>query len=240
MREISTWRNPYGEGFSTCRPKKIKIESGLTVLVGCNGAGKTTLLNNIKQDLKDNSVPVLSFNNLTDGGSHGLSSAAYNEDWSTLAMMTCSSEGETIGINISRWIQGVRSFIANGFYCADTKEERFMNIFRYQDELIEKRKLLSKHKERWILLDAVDSGYSIDNVIELKDVFNLIIEDAKTFDKEVYIIISANEYELANGEQCFDVNSGKYLTFKDYEDYKEFILKRREKKNKRYEKLQNR
>lgn len=239
MREIATWRDPYGDGFYTCRPKKINLNSGLTVLVGCNGAGKTTLLNNIKQELKGNSVPVLSFNNLTDGGSHGLSLAAYNEDWSALATMTCSSEGETIGINISRWIQGVRSFIANGFYCANTREERFMDIFRDQDKLTEERKLLGEHEERWILLDAADSGYSIDNVLDLKDVFNLIIKDAKAFNKEVYIIISANEYELANGEQCFDVNSGKYITFEDYEDYKKFILKSREKKNRRYEALKS-
>ena len=43
-RIINTWRNPYDEGFSTCRPKQITIRSGFTVLVGCNGAGKSTLL----------------------------------------------------------------------------------------------------------------------------------------------------------------------------------------------------
>lgn len=240
MREISTWRNPYGEGFSTCRPKRIQIESGLTVLVGCNGAGKTTLLHNIESELKRSKIPIISFNNLSDGGHNAVSSAAFNTDWSAMALMSTSSEGENIGINLSRWIQGVRHFIANGFYPALTKEDRFVDIFRDKDEVAKEHELLQRHQERWILLDAADSGYSIDNVIELKDVFNLIIEDAKTFDKEVYIVISANEYELANGEQCFDVNSGKYLTFKDYEDYKKFILKSREKKNKRYEKLQNR
>jgi len=50
------------------------------------------------------------------------------------------------------------------------------------------------------------------------------------------IVISANEYELANGEQCFDVNLGKYLTFDDYESYKKFILKSRKLKDKRYDK----
>lgn len=39
-RIINTWRDPYDEGFSTCRLKQITIKSGLTVLVGCNGAGK--------------------------------------------------------------------------------------------------------------------------------------------------------------------------------------------------------
>lgn len=49
---ITTWRDPYGQGFNTTKPKKIDIESGLTVLVGCNGAGKSTLLLNIQEHCK--------------------------------------------------------------------------------------------------------------------------------------------------------------------------------------------
>lgn len=41
---------------------------------------------------------------------------------------------------------------------------------------------------------------------------------------------------MANGEQCLDVYNGEYVTFKDYGEYKEFILKTRERKDKRYEK----
>ena len=51
-RIIRTWRDPYGDGFTLCKPKEIAIKSGLTVLVGCNGSGKTTLLHNIKKELK--------------------------------------------------------------------------------------------------------------------------------------------------------------------------------------------
>ena len=39
-RIINTWRDPYDEGFSTCRLRQVTIKSGFTVLVGCNGAGK--------------------------------------------------------------------------------------------------------------------------------------------------------------------------------------------------------
>ena len=39
-RKIKTWRDPCGEGFSTCRKAEIEIFPGTTVLVGCNGAGK--------------------------------------------------------------------------------------------------------------------------------------------------------------------------------------------------------
>ena len=89
-------------------------------------------------------------------------------------------------------------------------------------------------KERWILLDAIDSGYSIDNVVELKDLINLIFEDSAKVGIDMHILASANAYELASGENCFDVNAGKYLTFESYDDYKKFILKSRKKKDKRY------
>ena len=51
-RKIKTWKDPYDEGFSTCRRKEIEINPGVTVLVGCNGAGKSTLLHNIRDELK--------------------------------------------------------------------------------------------------------------------------------------------------------------------------------------------
>ena len=51
MHKIKTWRNPYDEGFSTCRRKEVEFKPGLTVLVGCNGSGKSTMLKNIKEEL---------------------------------------------------------------------------------------------------------------------------------------------------------------------------------------------
>lgn len=86
-------------------------------------------------------------------------------------------------------------------------------------------------KEIWLLFDAADSGLSIDNVLELKEVFDLILSDEK--EKKIYIIISANEYELASGERCIDVVSGKEVSFQNYEEYKTCILKSRVKKDER-------
>ena len=89
--------------------------------------------------------------------------------------------------------------------------------------------------EYWIFADAVDSGFSIDNVVELKDeLFKLILDIHK--DKEVYIVITANAYEMARGEQCFDVINGKYVSIKSYEKYRSVILKSRDKKDARYKK----
>ena len=49
----------------------------------------------------------------------------------------------------------------------------------------------------------------------------------------VYIIVTANGYEMARNENCFDVYNGKYVKFKDYEDYRQFVLKSKEIKEKR-------
>ena len=90
----------------------------------------------------------------------------------------------------------------------------------------------NRSKERWILFDAVDSGLSVDNIVDLKEgLFRTILENEK--EKDVYIIVSANEYEMANNESCFDVYHGEYVTFKDYDAYRDFILKSREWKESR-------
>lgn len=233
-RIIKTWRNPYDEGFTPTRPKQIEIQHGLTVLVGCNGAGKTTLLQNIQCELKKENIPCYLYNNLHDRGSNSVGKAFLHEDYSLGATLLCSSEGETISYNMTILVSKMRNFIVNGeINDRDTQMTKAIaRLFNHDEDKEE----IELSNERWLLLDSIDSGLSVDNVVEVLDVFNLMIDDAKSFGKELYIIVSANEYELCRGNQCFNVNSGKYITFKDYEDYRKFILKSRERKNKRYEK----
>lgn len=99
-RIINTWRDPYDEGFSTCRPKQITIKSGITVLVGCNGAGKTTLLHNIRDELKKDKIPVHLYDNLREGNSNSRSDAASEGNWAFVATSMAASEGENINMNI--------------------------------------------------------------------------------------------------------------------------------------------
>lgn len=81
-------------------------------------------------------------------------------------------------------------------------------------------------------MDAVDSGLSVDNIVDVKDLlFKTILE--YNYGNDIYIVISANEYEMARGEQCFDVYNGKYVTFNDYEEYRNMILERKEWKEER-------
>ena len=201
---IST--KPYDD-FTLYNRKNFTINPGLTVLVGCNGAGKTTMLNHIKYELEKNEIPVFQYDNVHDGGSNSISRAGFYGHMNTLASLLCSSEGEKISQNIGQAAGQIGGFV---------------------------RKNSSK-REVWILFDAIDSGYSIDNIIETKrDLFDTIIEDCGNRNIDIYIVVSANSYEMAHGEQCLDIWSGKYITFKSYDEYKHYILKTRERKDKRY------
>ena len=227
-RVINTWRDPYDEGFSTCRPKQITINSGLTVLVGCNGAGKTTLLHNIKDELEKENISFHLYDNLRDGGSHSWSEAAFSGNWAFVATSMTASEGENINMNIGNLATKLTEFRDSGRI--SNKASRIADIFS------NKPYETPDTKERWLLFDAIDSGLSVDNVIELKNFFRILIKDFAEKGYELYIVVSANEFELARDEDCFDVMNGKYIRFADYDDYRKFIVKSREKKDRRYKK----
>lgn len=215
--KIKTWRDPYESGFSPTRPKEIVLEPGISVLVGCNGAGKTTLLYNIKEEMKKQNIPCYLYDNLKDGGSSSMSEALFRGNTELGVALLCSSEGETTKINLNQLSTKFKRFLQNGF------------LIRGYDEVVKK----DVCNKRVLLFDAVDSGLSVDSIVELKALFDLILQDAKELGVDVYLIISTNEYELARNTKCFDVNEGKYIEFSDYEEYRSFILKSRAKKEKR-------
>lgn len=197
---------PYGD-FKIYSKKTVTIEPGLTVLTGCNGAGKTTLINMLRERLKELKIPTYTYDNLHDGGTAAVSDAMFRDELSTVVTLMWSSEGERIEQNIGMTAQKLGAFVKRN----------------------------EAEKELWIFFDAIDSGYSIDNIIETKEyLFGIILEDCHRKGIEVYIVVSANSYEMASGEHCLDVLSGNYVMFKDYAEYREYILKTKTQKNKRY------
>jgi len=220
-RTIKTWRDPYDRGFSTTKKKSVTIKSGLTVLVGCNGAGKSTLLRNIKSELKEQSIPCMFYDNQLEGHhSRTFGPAIEQGNIGFVATALQSSEGENISINLNVLAENLRDFIETGETSNDRRDREWEALFN---------KVVTgpvESKERWILLDAVDSGYSIDNVVELKGFFDSLIEYITSKDLVPFIVISANEFELAYQTPCFDVISGKYCDrFDTYDSFREFILK---------------
>lgn len=224
-------RDYYDEGFNLYKNKTVIINPGLTVLVGCNGIGKTTFQKQIKNRLKKLNIPYIGYDNLHDGGSSSVSKASFYGNYSFMASAISSSEGENIVLNMKQLASELGYFVKTGI----TKDSNpFVDVFKSLDGTQEETQETIP-AERWILLDAVDSGLSVDNIIDIKEhLFKTIFKH--NFNNEIYIIVSANEYEFARGEQCFDVYNGKYIQFKDYEEYRNMILESKKWKSERYKK----
>lgn len=201
MKQFKITKDPYDDNKIFAKAS-VPIEPGVTVLVGCNGAGKTTMLRMIKEQLKKNKEAYIVFDNLREGNSSAMERYAWNGDIDRTATMFCSSEGERIMIVLGEKAGQIGRLAAR-----------------------------NRDKDIFILFDAVDSGFSIDNIGDLKEsLFDTVLEDHP---KDVYIICTANSYEMARGQDCIDVNACKHIRFKDYEDYRNFILKSRKRKDKR-------
>jgi len=197
----------YDDKTKIFKKKTVTIESGVTVLVGCNGFGKTSFLKCIKKCLNDEDLKYIWYDNLHDGGHNSISKALFNQDFTFGATAFCSSEGEQIAMNLQKLSQNI------GWYINNTPDQN----------------------ELFILLDAIDSGFSVDNVQDVKKyLFAPLAQLCAKNGKTVYIIVSANEYEMVRGERCFDIYTGKYREFKTYNAYKNYILRTRDIKDKRY------
>ena len=233
-KKITIWKDPYDCGFDISSRRNVEINECSTIIIGCNGLGKTTFLSNIKSELKDKNIPCLSYDNLTDGGKKQSGYLLNSGNTDDLARLLTSSEGENISNNLAiRIIPGAKEFIKTGKL--PKKKNNIRGIFDNDKDTNKDEKPISD--ERWILLDAVDSGYSIDNIIQLKLLFKLMINDAMTHNVKLYIVASANEYELASGMPCFDLAKGEYVEVNSYDEYKNIILQSRDyKDNKRYNK----
>lgn len=215
--EFKLYRDYWDIGEYIYTKSKVVLEPGITVLVGCNGSGKSTFLAQLKHFCTDQKIFLKSYNNVTDGGSRSAQKAEFHGDFKFLSTLLQSSEGEGIYLNI-------------GYFSTDLGST--INRIRTND-LREYEKNYNKEK-MVIVLDAVDSGMSVDIIVEIKNfIKDVVIPEIQSVGMEAYIIISTNTYEFANGENCLDVQHMKYITFADYEDYKKFIFKTAKFKNNR-------
>ena len=188
---------------------QIELNPGVTVLIGCNGSGKTTLIKQIERYCNKKNIVSYKYDNKLQGDTNAMSKALFFNDMAAIASDFVSSEGERINNNIARCAPQIASAVR-----ASAKSEE---------------------KVIFVLLDAIDSGLSIEGVMDTKmNLLHLIEEDAASLGVEAYIVVSANEYEMAADENCIDVTTGKYIKVKNYQDYKKIILNTYKKKCKRY------
>lgn len=203
--------DPLALGYKLYSQGWINLQPGITVLTGCNGAGKSTLMRQLMyavETQRENAV-ISHFDNLRDGGNMAREVMLHSNRTREFANLLIASEGESIRINVGEFIR------KTGIKVSRT----------------------DRAKELWIFVDAADSGLSIDNVIDLKEGMDFIVNTETENGISVYVIISANAYEIARGENCVDVNhpNRKPMRFKDYEDYRKFILKSRKYRDSLYE-----
>lgn len=220
--KIPTSTNPNDCG-RLCEAKEVEINPGLTILAGCNGAGKSTMLHDIAKYTSKNHIPTLSYNHRTQGEHHATDRAKNMEDFAIAISGLFCSEGENININLAGMIPKIRNFIKTG----DNGEHanRMSSKHTPDDELLVKN-------ERWLLFDAIDSGSSIDNIRSMRKLFDTVLK-TRPNDINVYIVVSANSYEMVKNADCIDVMNGKHVGFESYDDFANFIMASAERKRKR-------
>lgn len=188
---------------------RFTINRGVTVLIGCNGAGKTSHLMQIKETLRERKIPFFEYNDVVDGRDMGKSRVAnaFMFNPALLATMVCSSEGENIVINLGQKAEEIGKMIRG---CLEKDE-----------------------KEAWVLLDAVDSGLSIDNVMNIKNYLFKPIMATTEGKLDAYIVVAANSFEMAKGEDCLNVITQEHVKVTDYEEYRKIILETFRRKDER-------
>lgn len=200
---------PFDDDLKLYTRKQFTLMPGLSSLVGCNGSGKTTFIDFfLIPKLRRDQVEYYKYNDRREGGSMLMDRMLnVDNDIYGLARMYVSSEGERIVCGLEHVITAIPSFF---------KE--------------------NKGKPAFLILDAIDSGMSVDEIIEIRELFlDIIIPDAKTkFDVDLYVVIAANNYEWCNDDRIhnIDITSGKLLNISSYDQYKEHILKSRGTKDK--------
>lgn len=117
----------------------------------------------------------------------------FYEDYGNVATSLSSSEGQKIVIRLNEFAINLGNFIRKN------KDEEYI----------------------FVLIDAIDSGLSIDNIEEVKNLLNIVKNDCGD---NLYIVVSANNYSLVEGEKCIDVKNNKEIMFSDYLEYKKFII----------------
>lgn len=194
----------YGIGSTKERVIDIEINPGYTALVGPNGTGKSTFLQQIQTFCEKNGYKYLIYDNMRDGRHSTIDMGLAMGNISDIAAHICNSEGEGIIYNIGNLAAKV------GRMC-------------YQNGLS-----FTVQTPVFVLLDGIDSGMSIDKLWSFRHDFAdfIISEERKNNNPDLYIITTANNYELVNrNADCINVITGKHMTFDSYDSFEEFIFR---------------
>ena len=200
-------------------------------LVGCNGIGKSTVLyqmihdndNSLKETAYDLKDDYNAFSNLFNSKKKN----EYDEFYILINKNTklCIKDDDSILHNL------FGNFMSTG-------EQNVHNILPNLPNIIESLNKLEKleNKELYVMIDDLDVGVSIDVLIELAKIIDKLELKLKKLNINYYIVITANSYELARQFKCIDVINMKEISFKDYDDYANYVSETRKYKDTRNKK----
>jgi hypothetical protein len=79
-------------------------------------------------------------------------------------------------------------------------------------------------RERWALIDGIDSSQSIDQLRDIAGLFDVIVETAPE-DVDVYLVVSTNQFELAKNRRCICISEDTCITPKTYDEYSRAVMR---------------
>lgn len=179
----------------------FSFREGVTVLVGCNGSGKTTLMRRLEAALAGvEDVSARTFD-LRDVEGF-LSRALVRPDGrDDMAAVLGSSEGERVVVLLGKALGWAWKQCERGV----------------------PRVLL--------MLDSLDSGADVPTIERVVDALETTVRMvADTYGTRLHVLVSANGYELARGEHCVDVSTGKVMRFSSYDEYRDFCMRSHERR----------
>lgn len=198
---------PYDER-KLYKTSHIDLDTGLNVIIGRNGAGKSTFCFMLQKYCEDNNIKLYSYDNYKEGGSRAIESYSFYEDFDSMASTLFHSEGEQIFYNFGQQIKKIGKFIR------ENKEE----------------------KQLVVIFDAMDSGFDVDGIDQLKNIVDIMKKECEEYDTELYCVVTANNYALIHNSPCIDIQTGKKYEFNDFEKYRKFILDQYERDRKAFNK----
>ena len=176
---------------------QLTLEPGYTALVGPNGAGKTTILSQLREFAKKEGIRFWEYSNLRDGGHVAANQYMFSGNIEGFAASTTCSEGEYLAYNFANQVKAMAQAVKQA---GSTKQPIL------------------------VLLDAIDSGASIDRARELMGFLNNVCKTEFKNGVELYIVMAVNHYELAKAPvNCINVRTGEPIRFDSYDAYADFI-----------------